>query len=49
MKGPLENPVVDFKKLIRKLANDVADWDLILELEIHKKLLSIFQVGDYYY
>jgi|688.fasta_scaffold20295_1 DNA-binding CsgD family transcriptional regulator len=49
MKGPLENPVVDFKKIIRKLANDVADRDLKLELEIHKKLLSIFQVGDYYY
>jgi DNA-binding CsgD family transcriptional regulator len=49
MKKPSESPFGDFKKLMHKLANNVSDRDLKLELEIHKKLLSIFQVGDYYY
>jgi DNA-binding CsgD family transcriptional regulator len=44
-----ESPFRDFQKLIRKLANKAADRDLELELEIQRKLLTIFQVGDYYY
>lgn len=45
----VKNPLGDFRELTLKLANNAADQDLKLELEIHKKLLSIFQVGAYYF
>jgi DNA-binding CsgD family transcriptional regulator len=44
-----ESPLRNFQNLIRELAGKAADRDLELELEIQKKLLTIFQVGDYYY
>jgi DNA-binding CsgD family transcriptional regulator len=43
------NPLGDFQKLMLKLANNASDRDVELELEIQSKLLTIFQVGDYYY
>ncbi len=36
-------------KLWRGLANDAKIDELHFELEVHKRLLNIFQVGDFYY
>jgi len=36
-------------KLWRGLARDASVAELQFELEVHKQLLNIFQVGDYYY
>jgi DNA-binding CsgD family transcriptional regulator len=49
MAKPARNPTQDFQKLTQKLANEASDIGLNVELEVYKKLLTIFQVGDYYY
>ena len=36
-------------KIWKRLAKDAKDDELKFSLEIHKKLLAFFQVGDYYY
>ena len=36
-------------KIWRRIAKDACEDELRFSLEIHKKLLSFFQVGDYYY
>jgi DNA-binding CsgD family transcriptional regulator len=36
-------------KLWRKMSSESATGDLRIELELYKKLLNFFQVGDYYY
>ena len=45
--------MIDFlneaKIIFTRAANNSADQELQLEIEIHKALLNIFQVGDYYY
>lgn len=51
----MTKPVVyeEAKRIWRLLsegnAKDLTAEDYKLELEMHKKLLSFFQVGDYYY
>src|SRR5688572_8446329 len=44
-------PVVfsEANKIWKLLSKDRSYTELKLELEIHKKLLNFFQVGDYYY
>ena len=37
------------QKIWHKIAKTTQDNKLRIELELHKKLLNIFQVGDYYY
>jgi DNA-binding CsgD family transcriptional regulator len=47
-----QNEVVVFdtaKKIWSQIAKNGVDLDPKFELEVHKKLLSIFQVGDYYH
>lgn len=41
--------VIEAAKIWKRLSKDASDVDLKFELEVHKKLLSFFQVGDYYY
>ncbi len=40
---------VEASKIWKELSGDTTIADLQFELEVHKKLLNIFQVGDYYY
>jgi DNA-binding CsgD family transcriptional regulator/PAS domain-containing protein len=49
MKPQQEAASESFRKIVRQLAVGGVDLDLKLDLEIHKKLLSIFHVGSYYY
>jgi DNA-binding CsgD family transcriptional regulator len=49
MKDALENAPQSFRKIVRELAGNGTDHGLKLDIEVHKKLLSIFQVGEYYY
>jgi hypothetical protein len=50
-------PAIDMKQLIFEEANkiwhkftkDAADEDFTLPFEVHKKLLSLFHVGEFYY
>ena len=39
----------EIKIIFTRAANNSADQELQLEVEIQKALLNIFQVGDYYY
>lgn len=45
------DPIVftESSKVWKQMARNVRSLDYQLELEIHKQLLSFFQVGDYYY
>lgn len=36
-------------KIWKRLSNGAADCELQFELEVHRRLLNFFQVGDYYY
>lgn len=40
---------VETSKIWKEISRDAQIEDIAFELEIHKKLLNIFQVGDYYY
>lgn len=45
----MKNVLEEAKKIFRNHSKDSGDLPINLDLEIHKKLLSIFQVGDFYY
>ena len=44
-------PIVikEASKIWSRLSKDVKEVDLEFELDVNKRLLSFFQVGDYYY
>lgn len=45
----MKSIVIEAGKIWKELTQDATVKDQKFELEIHKKLLNIFQVGDYYY
>lgn len=45
----MKNGLKEAQKIFRRITNGSPDRELKFELEVHKKLLSFFQVGNYYY